>query len=266
MKFGVSALICTNLSLVLASLANGQHRAEEGDGDWDVMIGVGAIVEPISPGLDETETDPMPFLDITYKDRFFVNRHGIGGYLFRGPQDEHGEGFSLGLALGRADGRDEKDYAAHLKGMGDIDEGFEANFFMEGELGPAEYTWTVSKGLKSEGHDGLHSELGFSFGGALTDNFLLEYGPFIHYADSNYMQSFYGVTANQAALSKFSEYKPSSGIDLAGFKVIAKTRLTGNWMLMGMVEYNSLLGDAKDSPIVEDDSFVSYGLGVGFQF
>ncbi len=240
--------------------------SQEEKSDWEVTIGLGAMIEPIAPGLSETETDPLPYLDITYKDRFFIGKHGLGGYLFKMPDEGHDEGFAVGLGVGLADGRKESDYESFLKGMGDIDEGMEANLFFSGELGPAEYEWTVSKGLSSDGHDGTHSQLEVMFGAPVMPNLFLEVGPFVHWGDDTYMQSFYGVDAKQAAASRFDLYTPSSGIDRMGVELMGRTRLTDHWMLMGVVEYNKLSGDAKDSPLSEDDSYVSYGLALGYRF
>ncbi|MCH6258546.1 MipA/OmpV family protein [Puniceicoccaceae bacterium K14] len=240
--------------------------AQEEEGDWKVIIGAGVFIEPITPGLSETEADPLPYINIQYKNRFFIGKHGIGGYVYKMPDEGHDEGFGVGLAVGMADGRKEDDYSSFLKGMGDIDEGLEANLFFSGEVGFAEYEWSFSKGLDSKGHDGLHSELSISVGAPVMKNLFLEVGPFIHWSDSNYMQSFYGVTDVQASLSQFDEYTPGSGIDRVGLEMIGRTRLTDRWLLMGMVEYNSLLGDAKDSPLSEDNSYVSFGLAIGYEF
>lgn len=240
--------------------------AQEEESDWSVIVGGGAFFQPIAPGLSETEVDQIPYLDIRYKDRFFVNQYGIGGYLFKAPDIGRDEGTALGLSVGLGDGRKESDYKSFLSGMGDIDEGFEANLSLTGEVGKIEYEWVVSQGLDSDGHDGLHSNLAFGFGAPVSPRLFMEAGPFVHYADSTYMESFYGVSAMQAEMSQFDEYKPSSGIDRAGLEAMVRYGLTERWVLLGLAEYNFMLGDAKDSPLTEDYSYVTIGLAVGYAF
>lgn len=49
--------------------------------DWDVTIGIGGEYGPVSPGVDKTELDALPYVDIEYKDRYFLNfERGLGAY------------------------------------------------------------------------------------------------------------------------------------------------------------------------------------------
>lgn len=267
--FGVVSCIVktiAGLGIVSAFVTSASAQAGESADNWEVIVGGGVMIEPISPGLGETEADPMPYISIKYKDRFFVGRYGVGGYLYKQPDIGRDEGFGVGLALGWSDGRDEDDYPEFLSGMGDIDEGPEASLFVSGEVGRAEYEWSVSKGLEDEGHDGMHSQLNVMFGMPLNQTLFVEAGPFIHWADDDYQQSFYGVTQAQAQLSQFDEYTAESGIDRSGLKLTVRKQLAGNWMLLGLGEYNVMLGDAKDSPLTEDDNYFSYGLALGYRF
>ena len=89
------------------------------------------------------------------------------------------------------------------------------------------------------------------------------------WADDNYTQTFYGVTATQSARSGMQQYTAESGFKDAGITLDLDYRLTENWSVTGRVGYKRMLGDAADSPLVSDrgseDQF-STGIFVSYRF
>lgn len=241
-------------------------QPESSEKDWDVTIGFGAFHEPISPGLSETETQPIPYFDIYYKNSFFLNWDGLGAYLYRSQAEDPEDAFKISAIIDYDDGREEKDYKSYLEGMGNIESSMEGKLKAEGELGPTEFTFSVSKGLSSDGHNGIHSELQFNFDFPIGRRSIIEIGPFVHYADKDYMQSYYGVTEAQASASQFTEYTPSGGIDQVAVEIVYRSQLTEHWQLLGLLEYGVLMGDAKDSPITEKNNTLTAGFGLAYQF
>ena len=89
--------------------------------NWDITIGAGAFYEPVSPGVDEYETEPLPFVDITYKDRYFANVYrGLGAYLYKSPEVEGHliEEYAIGVAIDYDEGRDADDFEDNLNLQG----------------------------------------------------------------------------------------------------------------------------------------------------
>jgi outer membrane scaffolding protein for murein synthesis (MipA/OmpV family) len=80
------------------------------------------------------------------------------------------------------------------------------------------------------------------------------------------MDSFFGVDSKQSAESGLKKYKAESGIKDVNLSVTAGYSITNRWRLGGKVEYKRLLGDAADSPIVEDKNQFLAGIGISYHF
>ena len=258
------------VSIMLGSAVSAYAEEEMGTRnwkDWDVTIGVGAEYEPVFPGIDEPEWGVLPFIDIEYKDRYFINDRGIGAYILRSQNDpEYGMGISLNYNWD--DARDEADARKQLDGLGDIDASLEAKIFFEAEAGPVDLELEIAKGFNSDGHNGVYAEFSAGVGVPITDRFFVEVAPFITYADENYTQSYYGITSQQAARSSTysSEYNADGGFGSYGLEVSAHYKLSQNWSLIGMAEYTRLMGDAKDSPIVDKEGSFGVITGLAYTF
>ena len=233
--------------------------------DWNITIGLGTAYEPVSPGVDKEEFEILPFVDIQYLDRFFLkSERGLGAYVLR---SQDGPEYGFGFAIGYDAGREESDARRELDGLGDIDPSAEAIFFAEGEIGPVELELELAQGLGSDGHGGFRGEVSAGIEAPVFDRLALGAGPFLTFADSQYMGSYYGVTSGQAARSsRFERYDADGGLESYGIEATARLKLTQNWSLIGFAAYTRLAGDAKDSPIVENEGFFSGGAIVAYTF
>lgn len=231
--------------------------------DWDVTVGIGGEYEPVSPGVDKSKFEALPYIDIEYKDRYFLNfEKGLGAYLLR---SKDGPEYALGIAIGYDEGRDESDARAELDGLGDIDAAAEFVLFAEGEIGFFEVELEVAQAVN--GHDGLTAELVVGVDAPVTDRLFVGLAPFVTYADEKYTQSFYGVSASQAANSAtYSQYDADAGFENYGVELEANYKITQNWSAITSASYTRLLGDAKDSPIVDDEGFFSVSVGLAYTF
>ncbi len=254
--------------LMLLSVAAGAGAGEHKEGknnNWDITIGAGGIYGPVSPGVDEYEFSALPYIDIEYKNRFFIkSQYGIGAYLFR---SDTGLEYAVGAAIGYDGGRDEDDASDQLQGLGDIDGSAEAILFAEIELGPVEFGLELAQGLNDDGHDGFRAELSAGIDKRVTDDLMLGMGPFLTYGDGQYIESYYGVTSVQAARSSiYDEYETDGGFESYGLEVNARYMMTDHWALTGFASYTRLMGDAKDSPIVDDAGFWGGGAFLSYTF
>lgn len=266
-----SLAVCTLLDsgAAYAEQRDGEHSPYEEEmgtrnwKDWDVTIGIGGEYAPVSPGVDKTEIEVLPFFDIEFKDRYFLKfERGLGAYLLRSEDEPE---YALGAAIGYAEGRDEADARAELDGLGDIEEAAEVVLFAEGEIGFVEVELEVAQALG--GHDGLTVELSAGSDASVTDRLFVSVEPFITYADDKYTESFYGVSPSQAARSAtYSQYNTGSGFENYGIELEAHYKITQNWSAFTSASYTKLLGDAKDSPIVDKEGFFGVSLGVAYTF
>ncbi len=73
----------------------------------------------------------------------------------------------------------------------------------------------------------------------------------VSYADRHYMQSFYGVSADQAIASGYSQYSPPAGQQWATAGLSATAPVSKNALAYVSLEYSHLTGYAASSPYVE---------------
>jgi 2-polyprenyl-6-methoxyphenol hydroxylase-like FAD-dependent oxidoreductase len=91
-------------------------------------------------------------------------------------------------------------------------------------------------------------------------------GPSVTFANQRYMQTFFGIDANQAARSGYAEYILKGGVPLAGVSVGVEYELTSHWSLGARAALERLQGDAAKSPIVESKNQNVYGLFTLYRF
>jgi outer membrane scaffolding protein for murein synthesis (MipA/OmpV family) len=90
------------------------------------------------------------------------------------------------------------------------------------------YTWVVSPWR-------------FTLGGSTT------------FAGENYMNTYFGVNAQDSAASGLRTYHADRGFKDVGGSFLAGYRIDNHWGVTGALRYTQLLGDAADSPVVKDE-------------
>lgn len=89
------------------------------------------------------------------------------------------------------------------------------------------------------------------------------------WASNDYMDSYFGVTAEGAGASGLAEFNPGSGIKDVGAALYSIFSFSEQWGVFSRVAYNRLLGDAADSSIVTDigdKNQLFYGAGIFYRF
>ena len=129
----------------------------------------------------------------------------------------------------------------------------------------------VSLGLQSDVPFGVLTGTLIQTGTNISDvanerGLVVSGGVSLDWADSNYNQSFFGVSSAQSASSGLRRYSAGSGLKSANATLGLAKPLGPNWGITGEVTYSKLLGDAADSPITKKDSSLTYSVGVGFNF
>lgn len=92
------------------------------------------------------------------------------------------------------------------------------------------------------------------------------------FASSSFNEKYFGVTGSDVALYPNlggQEYRPDGGLTSVKIPFSLTTQLDKNWLLTLAGRYERLLGDAKDSPVVDnrgDANQWAIGLGVAYRF
>ncbi len=109
-------------------------------------------------------------------------------------------------------------------------------------------------GLKdvADGHDGSLVELGLGYKIPFQERGNLTLFASSTYADSDYMDAYFGIDAANAEASGLSTYEADSGIKDVGAGLAWQYNFNRNWGMLALAKYTRLLDDAKDSPVVDD--------------
>ncbi len=209
-------------------------------------IGVGGVWRPAFEGADEYQVDPMPALDIRYKDWLFLSsRRGLGLDLIQDQDQVWRAGPIVSYRLPRHDGD-----SSALSGLGDVDGTVEAGGYVEYTPSPFGGKLELRQGFG--GHHGILVDMGVSYREKLTDELMLNLGPGATWASGDYMETYFGISSAQSARSGYPAFDADAGFKDAGFGGALTYSPLPFLALTGFANYERLLGDAADSPLVRD--------------
>lgn len=194
---------------------------------------------------------------------------GDGWLQVKGPDDVRirilqQSGFELGPVLGWRFGREEED-GVRLAGLGDVDGGLVLG-------GYAAYRFGAVAAFASYNHqvtgDDTGGQLRFGFEARTKVNPWLTLTGTLGstWASSDYMGSFFGVSETQSLRSGLTQFNASSGIKDAFVGVGTELALDDRWTLSVSGRYTRLVGDAADSPIVENENQLTGMVGLSYRF
>jgi outer membrane protein len=166
------------------------------------------------------------------------------------------------------------DGSGRVKLLDDVDSSLEVGGFVGyrfggNKYGQGEVAFDVSLAKDvNGGHDGLVGSAQVSYAAHRSQKFFLNLDAQTSFADKKYMRAFFGVTPTEALRSGLPTYRPGSGMRDAGAGVTAGYQFNQRWGLIARAGANYYLGDAKDSPIVDEGSKLQAvgGLALSFRF
>ncbi|MFY9509638.1 MAG: MipA/OmpV family protein, partial [Rubrivivax sp.] len=85
-------------------------------------------------------------------------------------------------------------------------------------------------------------------------------------ADSNYMQTFFGVSDAQAATSGYAPHRAGAGVRDTRLGAMLLYVPAQHWAIAGGLNFSQLNGDARTSPLTRERSSVGAVATVGFAF
>lgn len=240
---------------------------DAGKKDWTIRLGAGALYQPKYEGSNEYEITPLPMLMINYRDMVFLRGPMLGANVLTWQGPRPNDKLQVGPLVRYQFGRDE-DNSDDLRGMGDIDGAVEVGGFVTYSTGPWSTGLTLFRDV-SGSHDGLTAKLSAGNRLPLGSKLMLRSEIATVWADDKYMETFFGVAAEQSARSGMRQYQPEGGFKDAGITFDLDYNLTENWGVTGRLGYKRLLGAAADSPLVKDrgsaDQLTS-GLFLNYKF
>ena len=264
------------------------------DGSRDMYIGIGAQSVPRYDGSSDNRTRPMPVLQVQWSNGVFVSGTSLGWHLSQSPSMEFGpmlvlsprrdqDGVSFGVGS-VSDGTGARMAQSSLRPdefavRGSFDDnrlrymdvvkrrvlagGF-FNYYLTPKL---RLTNTLSYGSGRE-HDGarLHTALQYMMEDVVPHHtVVLSAGASV--VNRAYNETWFGVTPEEAERAGTKGYyRPGAGVQDVRAGIRWNWALSPNWMLTSGVTVNRLVGDAKDSPLVERATNYSVSTALAYRF
>jgi outer membrane scaffolding protein for murein synthesis (MipA/OmpV family) len=173
-------------------------------------------------------------------------------------------GLEVGAVTGWRFGREEDD-SRRLRGLGDVDGGLALGGYAAYRLGMVSAFASYSHQATGDETGGL-LRFGLESRMPVTGGMTLTALAGATWASEDYMRSYFGVSAAQAARSGLATYDANAGIKDVHVGLSAEIPLAEVWTLRLMGRYARLVGDASDSPIVERQDQLSGGVGLTYKF
>lgn len=214
--------------------------------DWQVTVGMGAAGLPAYEGSNEERLSPAPTVDVRYKDLAYLSiGEGVGVNILRGTNYRAGVG--LTYDMGR-----EHNAATRLAGTGNIDPAPVFKAFAQYAFVPVVLSIDIKQALTS--YQGLTGDISVYMPLVANEKFQVFAGPELTFADSRYMQAYFGINpGNTDAQSHFRNYSANGGLKDAKLGVAGLYHFTDHWFIDADVGVERLLGSAVNSPITQTD-------------
>ncbi len=228
---------------------------------WEVELGAVGRVSPEYEGSDEFEFDALPYFHLTWRETLIVTARdgGPGVYV----QNHWGNDFSAKLGVRYEGDRDEDDSDA-LKGLGDLDIGAVGVAAIAYETGPIEFSAEVAHDLGGD-REGTTATVGAEYAKmAFNNRGRWALGVSLTWADDDYMQNSFGISGTQAVSSRndYSPFDAASGLKDAAISASYNHAVSDHVSVLAIAKYSRLLGDAADSPLVDDEGDANQFQGV----
>ncbi len=240
-------------TLLLFLYSNVSHAQKSPAKGWRVGLGITAINNPLYEGDNEYGLAIVPDLRLKYGRTFFMSvGEGLGlklqpwSFLELGP--------IIRYKFPRNEGNEPNPFqvsgkTSDLKGLGDVDGAAEAGgFFILKPLPFLSARFEARQG--SGGHKGLLTNARVSVGlkmGPVIQKF--NYG--IRHASKEFMNTYFGVTAEQSSRSGLAQYTAKSGVRSIGGSSVTIMPFAKIWSVIFIANYRELQKPIAQSSLVK---------------
>lgn len=230
-----------------------------------ITVGLGVGVAPDFEGSEDYEAVPLPLIMVRFTNHMSVLLAGNRLEVDLLPDPK----WKLGVAaefLGKRDDDVENDV------VGLLDE-VDASFMVGPMLGFENRTWkfgVVGLSDMSDSSDGTIVRLSTGYKKQLNRGWRFSINAFTTWADDDYMESYFGIDGSNSLRSGLSMYEAESGIKDVGITIPVFYDPCNYIGVVCAVGYKRLLGDAEDSPIVNEEGnenqlFAGFAITYTFQ-
>jgi MipA family protein len=261
-SIAISALLTSAPIMAYAQTTSNPEDASAKQRDWNITLGIGAVVTPDYFGSKKMEVQPFPLIDISYKNRFFISTlKGAGVYII----NDEDSGLSVSASVTPNMSRDEQYLEPRLRGLGKIKMAPQAR--LSASYTFLDYlTFETSIGKDFGGTKGFQATAGLNANIPVNEQLLISAGVSTRYLDLKTAQGLFGVTPVQSINTGFAVFTPKAGLDSVTLSLTAKYALSRHISMIALVSAEQRLGSSKRSPIIERKTDPSAGIGISYTF
>jgi outer membrane scaffolding protein for murein synthesis (MipA/OmpV family) len=259
-----------SLPLSLTSLAllfpADSLRAEE----WQYTLRAGAASMPRYSGSNERVVAPLLGAKVVSPYGIFLDTEKGLGWAF--DEDDFGLSVYIGASDVRKDRKSGFKGSDELDGMGSIKSrpalGVDGTYHMGPIILGASFEHALEKDEDDHDTGSAWNRLKLSISAPFYEG---DYGKVMgslnsQFGDSNYVRTWYGVSAAQASRSQFRAHDTHGGLVSRGAELTWSLPINEQWSVSTVLAVQYLAGDAADSPIVERRMQTSVGGQVAYTF
>lgn len=210
-------------------------------------VGVGAGFAPEYEGSDDYQGVPMLMLTGKYDSGRSFSLLGTNLRVNVLASNK----FQFGPILNYRMGRDDVDNKV-VDRMKDIDDAVEVGAYVLADLDNVLLGVDFLMDVSGE-HDGMLVLGNVGYRWKVSEALVVTPNVFLTYADDDYMDTYFGIDSGNVGTSGLPRFQADSGLKDFGARVVASYAPWEKWGVMGILSYSTLLNDAKDSPIVDDE-------------
>lgn len=254
--------------LALCPPVQAQTSSQEPAYGLSGRIGLGVATLPTYEGSPNRRTLAGPDLTLSYRSRDAGSvEFGQRGLVWNAVEAVR---FRFSLVAQFDPGRKDSDPSTlsptpgdkRLAGMGKVQSSTEAGV----GVGYGPVMLVARQSLSERGAKGTQADLTVEMPWSLSDRLGLRFALGATWADRDYMQTYFGVTAAQAQSTSFSVYTPKSGCRKVEASVGAEYAMASSWSLQAHIGFSQLGDAAAASPIVGRRNGASAAVGVAYAF
>lgn len=221
-----------------------------------LSLGLGMALLPDYQGADDYQAEPVPLVDARYGRWFARTGEGVGVTVI------DGAALTAGISVNWMRGYEEDDLP---EGIEEVDDALGARLFVSTRRWGTQASLAVTRAV-TETERGLLAKAELSYPWEVSERLMIAPGLGVTWADENYMVSYFGVDATEAARSGFSEYRPGAGFKDASFRIRARYRISERVSVVGAAGVIHLLDDAADAPLTDEDTQAVAVAGFVYRF
>ncbi len=246
-----------------------QKKFKQNNG-WNFRVGLFPLYSPAFLGSKDYVLSVFPDLRASYDDKFFASvPEGIGYNSINQSGVKIGPLAKIRFSRNSESGGSPFQIAGEskaLKGMGDVDSAFENGIFLQYEFSKIRSRLELRRGFG--GHESFIGDLNLSYFDRVGP-IMFNFGPKTTFGGSNFIQTYYGINAEQSQKTGLSQYRASSGIVSYGIGGSLIAPITKNTALNFIVSFDRLGSQLTKSPLIKErgnNQQVTFGAGYSYRF